>query len=235
MKNESHHVGHELSRNYTAFHCPGRWILPAAAAHMLAAACCTGYRRPFTRQPAATQYQACLRRSTRRLFACAGGPVLLPRTDTLSGMVEPWLARLEALPDARRQLLLHALLRGREWLDEGMLWDVVAELTQLFDTLTEYAVRLPDDEAALLERLEGAFELRNSQALNFEAKLVNALWRAEAQGKPSRAAARLLAAAQWLAQLDGPLIVVLESSDAGPLQGLSEKAGTRVPVLLLRP
>lgn len=169
------------------------------------------------------------------LFACAGGPVLLPRSNTLNGMVEPWFAALHALPDARRQLLLHALLRGREWLDEGILWDVVAELTQLFDTLTEHTVRLPDDEAGLLARLEEAFELRNAQALNFEAKLVNALWRAEAQGKPSRAAARLLAATQWLAQLDGPLIVMLESADAGALQALIEEAALRVPVMLLRP
>ncbi|GAB4057740.1 PD-(D/E)XK nuclease family protein [Uliginosibacterium sediminicola] len=169
------------------------------------------------------------------LFELAGGAVLLPRSNTLSGMVAPWLASLEAMPDARRQLMLHALLRSREWLDEGMLWDVVAELTQLFDTLTEHAAPLPDDEAGLLACLEEAFELRNSQALNFEAKLVNALWRAEAQGKPSRVAARLLAAAQWLAALDGPLIIMLESHQAGPLQALIDQAAQRVPVLLLRP
>jgi ATP-dependent helicase/nuclease subunit B len=169
------------------------------------------------------------------LFELAGGAVLLPRSNTLSGMVAPWLASLEAMPDARRQLMLHALLHSREWLDEGMLWDVVAELTQLFDTLTEHAAPLPDDEAELLACLEDAFELKNSQALNFEAKLVNALWRAEAQGKPSRVAVRLLAATQWLASLDGPLIVMLESSDAGPLQALIEHAAQRVPVLVLRP
>ncbi|MDB5801989.1 MAG: Inactivated superfamily helicase [Rhodocyclales bacterium] len=214
---------------------PDRGFLPAAAAHILAFACPAPDVADLSRASLLLPNIKLAAPLNEALFACAGGPVLLPRIDTLSGMVEPWLATLEAMPDARRQLLLHALLRGREWLDEGMLWDVVAELTQLFDTLTEHAVSLPDDEAQLLARLEEAFELRNSQALNFEAKLVNALWRAEAQGKPSRAVARLLAAAQWLVQLDGPLIVMLESADAGPLQALIEEAARRVPVLLLRP
>lgn len=169
------------------------------------------------------------------LHAAAGRPLLLPRMGTLSGLVEPWLATLDALPDARRQLILHALLRGREWLDEAVLWDVVAELTRLFDTLTEHAVQLPDDEAALLDKLEQAFSLRNARALNFEARVVNTLWRAEAQGRPSHAAARLLAAAQWIAQLQGPLVVLLESADAGPLQALIDAAAARGRVLVLRP
>jgi ATP-dependent helicase/nuclease subunit B len=214
---------------------PDQRFLPAAAAQILA------FARPALDVPDLSRASLLLPNIklaaplNEALFACAGGPLLLPRINTLSGMVEPWLAALEAMPDARRQLLLHGLLRGREWLDEGMLWDVVAELTQLFDTLTEHSVRLPDDEAELLGRLEEAFELRNAQALNFEAKLVNALWRAEAQGKPSRATARLLAAAQWIAHLDGPLIVMLESGDAGPLQALIDVAAKGVPVLVLRP
>ena len=214
---------------------PDAGFLPAAARHILA------FARPESGFPDLSSASLLLPNLklvaplNEALFAAAGGPLLLPRTNTLSGMVEPWLVALDAMPDARRQLLLHALLRGRDWLDEGMLWDVVGELTQLFDTLTEHTVRLPDDEAELLARLEEAFELKNSEALNFEAKLVNALWRAEAQGKPSRTAARLLAAAQWLATLNGPLIVMLESADAGPLQALIDEAATRVPVLLLRP
>ncbi|KAF7598142.1 MAG: hypothetical protein CGU28_14245 [Candidatus Dactylopiibacterium carminicum] len=169
------------------------------------------------------------------LAAAAGGPLLLPRTDTLNGMVEPWLAAQQVMPDARRQLMLHNLLRGREWLDEGMLWDVVAELTQLFDTLTEHELPLPADEASLLSRLEAAFDLHNSRALNFEARLVSALWHAEAQGRPSRAAARLLATSQWLASLRGPLMVMLESTEPGPWQKLIDAAAERVPVLVLQP
>ncbi|GAB2890022.1 hypothetical protein GCM10027046_18220 [Uliginosibacterium flavum] len=172
---------------------------------------------------------------TQALCAAAGGAVLLPRMDTLNGMVEPWLVSLEALPDARRQLILHSLLRGKDWFDEALLWDVVGELVQLFDVLTEHAVKLPEGEGELLARLEAAFELKASESLAFEAKLVNTLWRAEAQGRPSRTVARLLATSSWLAQLDGPLIVVAESAELGLLQGLIDHAATRVPVLLLRP
>lgn len=167
------------------------------------------------------------------LIAGAGGPLLLPRCNTLAGLLEPWLG--DYLPDARRQLILHALLRGRDWLDEGMLWDVVAELTQVFDSLTEHEVRFPADEAALQARLEAAFGLHQSLPLNFEARLVSALWHAEAQGEPSRVQARQLAAGRWLARLEGPLVVMLESSEAGLLQPLIARAAERVPVLVLCP
>ena len=58
------------------------------------------------------------------LGVAAGGPLLLPQMATLSGFAEPWLAELQALPDSRRQLILHALLRGKGWFDEALLWDV---------------------------------------------------------------------------------------------------------------
>ncbi|PLK48242.1 PD-(D/E)XK nuclease family protein [Uliginosibacterium sp. TH139] len=165
----------------------------------------------------------------------AGGPLLLPRIGTLSSLVEPWLAQHPVMPDARRQLILHSLLRRQNWLDEGMLWDVVAELTQLFDTLTEYSVKLPANEAELLDKLERGFALKDSLPLNFEARLVNTLWRAEAEGELSRAAARLLAAADWVASLTGPLVVMLEAPPSAPLQALIEQAAARVPVLVLEP
>ncbi|NSL54669.1 PD-(D/E)XK nuclease family protein [Uliginosibacterium aquaticum] len=169
------------------------------------------------------------------LRAVAGGPLLLPRIGTLSSLVEPWLTQHPVMPDARRQLILHSLLRRQNWLDEAMLWDVVAELTQLFDTLTEYAVKLPANEAELLEKLERGFELKDSQPLNFEARLVNTLWRAEAEGEHSCAAARLLAAASWVDSLTGPLIVMLEAPPSQPMQALIEQAAARVPVLVLEP
>ncbi|GAA5161291.1 PD-(D/E)XK nuclease family protein [Viridibacterium curvum] len=214
---------------------PDAAFLPAAARHILDFATELGRPADLSAASLLLPNLKLAPAMNAALQAAAGGPVLLPRTNTLGGLVEPWFAAIEALPDARRQLILHSLLRSREWFDDAMLWDVVGELTQLFDTLTEHAVPLPESEEVLLARLEAGFELNNSQALAFEARVVNTLWRAEAQGKPSRAAARLLAASQWLAQLNGPLIVMLESPDAGPLQGLIEAAAERVPVLLLCP
>lgn len=169
------------------------------------------------------------------LYEAAAGPLLLPRIGTLSSLVEPWLRGLAIVPDSRRQLILHALLRQRDWLEESALWDVVGELTQLFDVLSEHAISLPSDEADLVPRLERAFELHDARALNFEARLVHALWRAEATGDPSLGMARLLAAEAWIEQLPGPLIVLLEGEQPGPMQALLERAAQRVPVLCLQP
>ena len=169
------------------------------------------------------------------LGVAAGSTLLLPQMATLSGFAEPWLAELQALPDARRQLILHALLRGKGWFDEALLWDIVAELTALFDALTEASVSLPVDEAELLAELEAAFELRDSASLAFEAKLVNTLWRAEAEGRPSRAMARILGLRRALDRHDAPLVFIAEDSGLGPLQALIDSAAERLPVLLILP
>lgn len=169
------------------------------------------------------------------LLRAKGSHLLLPRMDTLAGLVAPWGHELDPLPDSARQLMLHALLSARRWLDEATLWAVADELIALFDTLTRHSVRLPDDEGELLARLEAAFELRNSRPLNFEAKLVNTLWRAEAAGRPSREAARLIAAARWAAQLDQPLIVLQESAHDPALDALLARLASEKPALRLRP
>lgn len=165
----------------------------------------------------------------------AGRTLLLPRMQTFSSFVEPWVAGLNALPDSRRQLVLHALLRDKGWFDEALLWDVVAELIQLFDALTESAVSLPNDEAELLAKLEAAFELHDSASLAFEAKLVNTLWLAEAHGQPSRTMARLLASRMAVASLQGPLVVMAEHGDHSLIKPMLDLAAERVPVLLIVP
>lgn len=165
----------------------------------------------------------------------SGGTILLPHMATLSGMIEPWMGDLDVMPDAQRQLILHAQLRSRKWFDESLLWEIVGELISLFDSLTEHAVDLPKDEADLLSRLENAFGLNDSVPLAFEARLVNTLWLAEAQGRPSRAAARLIACRQWMDSLHQPLVVIAEERNAGFLQASLEDLATRLPVLLLCP
>lgn len=164
-----------------------------------------------------------------------GGTVLLPHMATLSGMTEPWLRDLDVVPDAQRQLILHAQLRSHKWFDESLLWEIVGELTTLFDTLTEHAVQLPENETELLSRIEEAFGLNDSAPLAFEARLVNTLWLAEAQGRPSRTAARLIACRQWMDSLRQPLVVIAEERNAGLLQAALEELATRLPVLLLCP
>ena len=79
---------------------------------------------------------------TAALVREAAAPILLPRIDTLSGFVTPWVAAQSPLPQARRQLLLHSGLKTHFQLEESSLWDLTAELTSLFDELTAQAVSL---------------------------------------------------------------------------------------------
>ncbi|HEX5126773.1 MAG TPA: PD-(D/E)XK nuclease family protein [Rhodocyclaceae bacterium] len=168
-----------------------------------------------------------------------GGPLLLPVIDTLPGTLSLWENEFEVLPDARRQLILHGLLRRHNWFHESALWDVVSELTALFDRLTEHSQRLPDDEAELAAQLERAFGLRNSVPLAFEARVAHTLWRAESQGSPSRAAARAMAAARWARQINTPLCILAEGrldvQNEPLLSQIVLRCAERVPVLILRP
>lgn len=168
----------------------------------------------------------------------AGGALLLPRMETLSGALSPWAEAMQPEPEASRALALHALLRQREWLDESMLWDVVGELTALFDHLTEHALALPQDEAAWLAQLERAYALRDSRHLGFEARLAHALWLAEARGRPSRTLARALSIEHWADHLRGPLVVLAEDyvdvARNPLLTRLVSACAQRVPVLVLQ-
>lgn len=145
----------------------------------------------------------------------AAGPLLMPTVDTLGHWVDnavlPDLP--EALSDSARLVLLHEALCARDWFDAGALWGIASEMAGLFDELTAAALTLPDDEAALLDQLAGAYALRSSQPLAFEARVVHELWRAlGAAGRPDAAALRRLRLARLAAQADRPLCVLLDAS-----------------------
>ncbi|MDB5814805.1 MAG: Inactivated superfamily helicase [Rhodocyclales bacterium] len=144
------------------------------------------------------------------LARVADAPILLPRIDTLSGFVAPWVSTQTPIPQARRQLLLHAGLRTHFQLEESSLWDLAAELIALFDELTEQVVGLPEDANVLLAQIQRAYALRDARPLGVETRMVHTLWRAESQGRPSEAAARILAITQWLAASKGDLCILPE-------------------------
>lgn len=131
----------------------------------------------------------------------AGRPLLLPRIATLSGHVQPWVESLAPLPSSKRSLLLHAGLKAHFELEESGLWDLAGELAEVFDELTDHAVRLPEALPQLMAQIQRAYALRDMRPLGVEARMVHTLWRAEAQGRPSAAAARWLAIGKWLAWL----------------------------------
>ncbi|MFT4171642.1 MAG: PD-(D/E)XK nuclease family protein [Rhodocyclaceae bacterium] len=174
---------------------------------------------------------------TRALARSAGDALLLPVIDTLPGALSLWQAGFSPLPDSRRQLMLHSVLRRNRWFDSAALWDVAAELTGLFDELTEQQLALPADEEELAAMLARGYEMRASQALAFEARVAHTLWMAESQGRPSRTAARLLAAAQWADDLVHPLCVIAEQAvgESGPLARLIERCASHTDVWVCEP
>lgn len=171
----------------------------------------------------------------RALAAEAGRSLWLPSVETLPARLEPLLGTIDFLPDSRRRFALYAALRARRWLDEGSLWAVAGELIELFDALTLEGAGLPESEDALVARLAEVYGLRDSAPLRFEARLVHELWKAEAAGRPSRAAARLLAAAAWSRQAARPLFVVAEGALTSFEARTYAAYGEHRPVVVCRP
>ncbi len=169
------------------------------------------------------------------MAARAGGPLILPRIQTMPAAIAPWLERQPHLPDSRRLYALYQALRAHRWVEEGALWDVCAELISLFDELTLHGVGLPENLEEFQARLEAAYALKAEEPLRFEARLVHTLWRADAEGTPSRAAARLLAARAWAASLDTPLYGVAEGRLGAFERQVYEVCAEQVPVTVFVP
>lgn len=142
------------------------------------------------------------------LAAAAGTTLLMPRLATLNQLVAHDKAASQ--PDSLRQLRLYRLLRARGWFADGALWEICAELIALFEELSERAIGLPEDEAALVARLEQAYDAYGSAPLRFEAEVVHRLWRAEASGSPGRHAAMSLALTHLAEQGAAPLFMLCE-------------------------
>lgn len=165
------------------------------------------------------------------LAAAAGRTLLLPRIATLAQLA----AAAGGQPDSQRQLTLYRLLRERGWFADSALWEICAELIALFDELNERAIGLPEDEAALLARLERAYDARGSQLLRFEAEVVHRLWRAEASGPPGRHAAMAMALAQLAENAAAPLFMLCEGEQRPVEAAFCRAWAVRQPVMVFQP
>lgn len=174
------------------------------------------------------------------LVRAAGGPLLLPRFDTLAHWIrsQPLTDWPTPLSGSERLLLLHEALRRRGWFDEGALWGIAGEMAALFDELTVASVGLPEDEAALAAQLERAYALRASVPLAFEARVVHELWRAfAAVGQADEALDYRLRLARLAPER--PLLILL---DAAPEESLDPaerdfllRYGTVQPLAVFHP
>ena len=171
--------------------------------------------------PMAVELRTALQRTAQRLAR----PLLMPRFDTLSNWVlaTPIEGIPEPLPECERLVLLREALREKGWFDEAALWGIASEMAGLFDEMTAAAVKLADDEEALVAQLQQAYAVRASVPLAFEARVVHELWQAlGALGVPDKAAVYRLRLADLLRQAEAaespqPLFVLL---DAAPEEAL---------------
>ncbi len=114
--------------------------------------------------------------------AAGAGTLLLPRFDTLKSFAEQTDPDVGRLPPSRRQAMIYQALRERDWFRQADLWHVSAELLRLFDEMTLSQVSLPSSYEAFLHGLEQAYRAGNSRPMQFEARLVHALWHAMCAG-----------------------------------------------------
>ncbi|MEZ5618529.1 MAG: PD-(D/E)XK nuclease family protein [Rhodocyclaceae bacterium] len=167
------------------------------------------------------------------LAAAAGHGLLLPHIATLTQLAVA--ANAGGQPDSQRQLALYRQLRERGWFADSALWEICTDLLALFDELNERDLGLPEDEGALLARLERAYDARDSQPLRFEAEVVHRLWRAEASGPPGRHAAMAMALGHLAAGGGGPLFLVCEG-ELRPIEAAFCQAwAARQPVTVFQP
>ena len=219
---------------------PGEGFLEAAAARLLSAAAAD---LPDLSQHLVLVSSLPLAAELRTVLArVAGRPLLLPRFDTLRRwtMAAPLPDVPVPFPESERLVLLHSVLAARGWFDERSLWGIAAELATLSDELSAASVRLPEDEATLIQQLEQAYALRASVPLAFEARVVHEMWRAlAASGRPDAPSVYRLRLARLARAAERPLCVLLDGPAEERLtpaeRDFVARYGERQPVLLCSP
>ncbi len=207
---------------------PGAGFADACARHLLAAA----PTRDLTAWRVVVPNLMMAPALKRALVQAAGHSLLLPPVETLQVHLAPWSRQHGPTPDHRRRFALYQQLRERRWFAQGNLWSLCAEFIALFDELTEHGATLPASEAALAAQLAEAYAAREDDPLRFEARVVHALWLAEATGAPSVAAARLLGAVSWTHTAPSPLLVIAEGPLPMPWQAWLAAHAQKAPVIL---
>lgn len=174
---------------------------------------------------------AAMLKSLRAALAdAAGGALLLPRIVTARQFAA------EALPDSAAQplpelectlRLAEALSRFRSIFPGQDPLRVAEALYAIFDELVLNAATLPDDEAALAERLREAYGAQLIEPLSREAQIVHRLWRAYIEEIGERAPA--------FAYLAGLGAALNDRTRETPLYWLGFDALNQAEAVLLRP
>ena len=150
--------------------------------------------------------------------AVESGALLLPRMITLNDWAQEVVLDAPIIADSQRSTLLYQHLRKQQWFANADLWSMTQELLKLFDELTHSLGELPGDADSFAAAVQQAYQARQNDALQLEARLVFELWHAMQSGTELDAArAYQQRLAKLVQQADKPLYV-LRTSDWDALE-----------------
>ncbi len=102
--------------------------------------------------------------------------LLLPQMLTCSDWAAAIPLDTPIQPDTQRSAVLYQALRKQGWFPDSDLWSLARELLTLIDDLTRHHVALPKSAQEFSQQLAAAYQMRNGQAMQFEARVVHELW-----------------------------------------------------------
>ena len=139
--------------------------------------------------------------------------LLLPQMVTLNDWAKSIQLEPQITTASQRHTLLYQELRKQKWFEQADLWSMTQELLALFDELTCSLNELPADASTFAAAVQQAYQSRQNESLQLEARLVFELWHAMQSGADlddARAYQQQLA--KLAMQADKPLFV-LRTSD----------------------
>jgi ATP-dependent helicase/nuclease subunit B len=156
--------------------------------------------------------------------------IIPPPVLTLPAWAQTVNSGASILANSQRSAWLYQALKAQGWFDTALLWPMCDEIAQLFDELTHQAVDMPLDADEFAAQLQRYYQVRQHQAVTFEAKLVHDLWFALNQTADSPAAHYALQLAQLAEYANAPLFVVGLSSLSQLEQRFLARYAERMPV-----
>jgi len=166
------------------------------------------------------------------LSAAAGLPaLLLPQMVTLNDWAQSLPLETPVQSDTQRIAALYQALRERRWFGQTDLWGMAQELLALFDELTLMLDALPANADEFADVVQQAYQARQNEALQLEARLVFELWHAMQSGAELDAARACQQRLALLArQAHGPLFVFQVSEWDKPEQRFLDEYSQRAEV-----
>jgi len=157
--------------------------------------------------------------------------LLLPKMVTLEDWMQEAAPESSVVPDSRRNALLYQHLRRHPWFSQTDLWSMTQELLSLFDELTQTLEALPRDAAEFAQAVQRAYQARQNDTLQLEARLVFELWHAMQSGAElDEARARQQRLAKLARQAGSPLYVLRASAWGAPEQLFLNEYAARAEV-----